>query len=98
MTLEKNDWVYELTPWWRIPESAKKGGANSRGDDNPDIEKYLGHFEFRMTGFWLQQEVSFMFRHNLRAEQRGAIEMNWLIPLSDKFKTIITTIFKENQQ
>ena len=37
-----------LKVWYRIPEDAKKNPTDASGDDNPDIQKYLGHFELQV--------------------------------------------------
>ncbi len=34
--------------WWRFPESKKRSPTDSTGDDNPDIEDYLGHGEVHL--------------------------------------------------
>jgi Phospholipase A1 len=36
-----------LKLWARIKEDAKTSPDDTSGDDNPDIERYLGHFEFK---------------------------------------------------
>ena len=41
----KNNYVIALRPWYRIPERAKSSPSDAGGDDNPDIEKYLGYFD-----------------------------------------------------
>ncbi len=33
-------WAFSFRPWYRIPESKDD-------DDNPDIDNYMGHFDFR---------------------------------------------------
>jgi phospholipase A1 len=37
--------------WWRFPESKKTRPDDPAGDDNPDIEKFLGHGELHVTQF-----------------------------------------------
>lgn len=34
--------------WYRLPERNKESPDDARGDDNPDIEHYYGHAEFRL--------------------------------------------------
>jgi phospholipase A1 len=79
---EKDNLVISLMPWYRIPESKKSDPEDTRGDDNPDIEKYLGNFELR--GIYQVehgQTVSLMLRNNLRSENYGAFEFAYSFPI-----------------
>lgn len=71
---EREDYFFSVKPWYRIPESAV-------GDDNPDIEAFLGNFEldagYRGDFF----STSVMVRNNLRSDNRGAVEMRFAFPL-----------------
>lgn len=79
---EKDNFVLTFEPWYRIPESKKSDPTDSGGDDNPDIEKYMGNFELR--GFYQVehgQTISLMLRNNLRSENYGAFEMSYSFPI-----------------
>ncbi len=78
---EKHNLVLGLKPWWRIPEDEKDDPLDADGDDNPDIEKYLGHFELTTTYRWADQELSLMLRNNLRSDNKGAVQLEWTFPL-----------------
>lgn len=80
-TWEKNRWVFSLKPWWRIPEDEKEDRLQAEGDDNPDIEKFMGHFEFTTLYRKRNQEFSLMLRNNLRSENRGAVQLDYTFPL-----------------
>lgn len=43
---EKGDYVSSLTVWHRLKENKKRYDGDPNGDDNPDILKYLGYFEW----------------------------------------------------
>jgi phospholipase A1 len=81
-----NDVSVALKTWWRFPES----GLNSLGmpeDDNPNIEKYLGHGELNLL--WQISEhhnINMMLRNNLRSDNKGAIKIGWSYPLSKRLK------------
>lgn len=77
--LERGDTYLSIRPWWRIPES-------EADDDNPDIEKYLGHFEFRGLHEAGPQTFGLMFRNNLRADNRGALQLDWTFPLRGRLQ------------
>ncbi len=78
---EIGDFVFSLKPWYRLPESAKSYLGDSSGDDNPDIEDYMGHFAFGTAYRKNDHEFSMLVRNNLSAENKGAIQAEWTFPL-----------------
>jgi phospholipase A1 len=88
---ENGDFVMSLKPWYRLPEDEKKDPNDSDGDDNPDIERYLGNFEFLATWARNQNVYSVMLRNNLRDmnDNKGAIEASWSYPMGDKLKLYV---------
>ncbi|HFB64288.1 MAG TPA: phospholipase [Aeromonadales bacterium] len=83
---EKDSWVLSFKPWYRLPESKKDDPLQAKGDDNPDIEKFMGNFEFRSIYKWDEQTFSLMFRNNLRSNNKGAVELGWTFPMGKRFK------------
>lgn len=81
---EHDSFALSFMPWYRIPEEKKHSPDESGGDDNPDIEKYLGHFELRgMYQVEHGQTLSLMLRNNLRSDNRGAVEAAYSFPIGD---------------
>ena len=78
---EKDGFVFGFKPWYRIPESRKKDRLDAHGDDNPDMYKYMGYFEFSGAYRMNNNEFSFITRNNLNSDNRGAIELSWSFPL-----------------
>lgn len=78
---EKGDYVFSFKPWYRIPESEKKNPDDARGDDNPDIEDFMGNFEFSTVYKRENQEFSIMLRNNLSSDNKGAFQFDWTFPL-----------------
>jgi phospholipase A1 len=79
---EKDNFVFSIKPWYRIPEDKKDSPTDSDGDDNPDIEKYMGNFEW--LGLYQAssgQIVGLMLRNNLREDNRGAMELSYSFPI-----------------
>lgn len=73
---EKGNWFFSAKPWWRIPE-------NSKDDDNPDIEDYMGNFEFIGLYKMGNQNIDFLVRNNLSgSDNHGALQLNWSFPLT----------------
>jgi len=87
--------------WYRIPESEKPDGygsqayfraggdANADGDDNPDIEKYLGYGDIRIDYLHKRNQFSLLIRNNLRlnSDNKGAVEFAWSYPFFDSPNT-----------
>lgn len=80
------DFYFMLRPWWRIPENKKSSPSDSTGDDNPDIEKYLGYGEFYLLYKWHRQNFAVMLRDNLRHDNKGAIQIDWSFPISERIR------------
>ena len=84
--LEKGNAVLSLKPWYRIPEQEKSAPDDPTGDDNPDIQKYMGSAE---VGFLYRKRAhsfTMMLRNNLRSDNRGAVEVGWSYPLKGGMK------------
>jgi phospholipase A1 len=79
LAADRGNFAIALKPWYRIPE-------NDDDDDNPNIEKYMGYGElfgaYRLKG----HVFSFMFRNNLRQNNRGAVELGWSYPIMNNLR------------
>ena len=83
---EKRSFALSFRPWYRIPEGDKVTSRNSPGDDNPDIEDYMGHFELGMVYKYSSDfEFSFKGRNNF-STHNGFIEVGATFPLWGKLK------------
>lgn len=74
--LDWNAFTLGLKPWYRIPEPAKRSPADTRGDDNPDIMRYLGYGE--LTALYRAGEFTIQAtgRNNLRGSPNlGSIQL-----------------------
>jgi phospholipase A1 len=86
----KFDWdrfTLGVKPWYRIPEGAKSSPADSKGDDNRDILRYMGYgelsAEYRTPAWTLQ----LMGRDNLRSHQNyGAFQIDLRGPIKNDTK------------
>ena len=69
-------------PWYRIPEEKKESPSQAKGDDNPDIEDYMGNFEFMGFTKFHDNEFRLLVRNNLDIDRnRGAIQVDWTFPM-----------------
>lgn len=80
LQFEKENLVVGLRPWWRIPEDEKDDPSDAIGDDNPDIEDYLGHFDLTTVYRRGDHEWSLMLRGNT-GTGKGAVQLEWAFPL-----------------
>ncbi|MBO1896222.1 phospholipase A [Shewanella sp. BF02_Schw] len=78
---DRGPFALGLRVWWRIPEDEKEDINSAKGDDNPDIDSYMGNFE--LTGVYGLNEHRFtmLLRNNLRDTNRGAVEFTWSYPI-----------------
>lgn len=79
--------LWGFRTWYRLPEDEKVTALDPAGDDNPDIEKYMGYGE--LGGLWSisdKHSLEFMLRNNLRSKNKGAIQLGWSFPINDKIQ------------
>lgn len=83
---ERRNTYFSFKTWYRIPEELKEDVLQAEGDDNPDIADFMGNFE--LTAFHKRggHSYSAMVRHNLSSEQRGALQIDYDFPITDKLK------------
>lgn len=82
MQMQRGNFLLSVKPWWRIPE-------NLADDNNPDIEDYMGHFELTAAHREGDHVFSMMLRNNLHADNRGAVQLDWSIPVNGKLNAYV---------
>lgn len=83
---ERDNFVFSFKPWYRLRESKKRHALDPDGDDNPDIEHYLGHFEWLGGWQYRNNNFSLMLRNNLRSDNHGAAELSWSFPIGGRIR------------
>ena len=83
---ERDNVVTSIKPWYRLPEDDSSDPNDPSDDDNPDIEYYMGHFEWFTTWQRQQNIYSVLLRNNLRSDNKGAVELGWSFPLGGRFR------------
>ncbi|MDL0432351.1 phospholipase A [Marinobacter sp. TBZ242] len=75
-------WLFMVQPWYRLPDSE---------DDNEDIERYLGHADYRAIYKWSENRtLSLTLQNNLRTEDnRTSVELGYSFPMGDTIKGYI---------
>ena len=76
MIFERGHFYFGLKPWLRIQE-------DTGDDDNPDIEDYLGYFEFQGIYNRNKNNIGLFFRNTLKDDYRGALQLDWSFPVHD---------------
>jgi phospholipase A1/A2 len=80
-------WYGTIKPWWRIPENTRRDANDPKRDDNPDIERYFGHFDFTVIKPMGNHVLELMLRNNLRqSENRGSAQLEYSFPINRRFK------------
>lgn len=82
---EKDNFALLLKPWHRFSEDDKEFPLDPDGDDNPDIEDYMGHFELSMAYAWDDYEVNFLGRENF-STNKGYAEVGFTFPISGRLR------------
>jgi phospholipase A1/A2 len=85
---EKGDFTFTINPWYRLPESRQEYPGDPRGDDNPDISKYMGHGELSAAYKYKSNIFNLQLRHNLETDY-GAVELGWTFPVTKNIRGII---------
>ena len=78
--LARQNFAVSIKPWYRIPEGEE-------GDNNPDINKYLGYGELTAAYYSAIGGVySLLFRNNLemKNKNRGAVQFDVSYPVNKK--------------
>ena len=81
-------WYVSVKPWWRIPEDQSYPITSPKRDDNPDIERYLGHFDLTVVKPMGNHVLELLLRNNLRSDNRGSAQLDYSFPISSRFKGI----------
>lgn len=75
MLFERGNWAFALKPWVWVSQDKEIS-------DNPDIDEYMGHGEFRLVYGRNGHVFSTMLRNQIESGfDRGAIEMSWSFPV-----------------
>jgi phospholipase A1 len=82
---EKNNFALSFRPWLRLSEDAKEFDLDPKGDDNPDIDDFLGSSELGMVYEWDNLEFSFSGRRNF-STNNGSAEFSFTFPLWGKLR------------
>lgn len=87
LIFDYEDFYISFKPWFRIPERAKSSPTDPEGDDNPDIEDYLGYGEIMALWILGRNRVGLVLRNNLDwDDNRGAVQIDWSFPIKDKLQ------------
>lgn len=82
---EKNNYALALKPWVRLSEEDKTFPLDPDGDDNPDIDEFMGHHELLQIYKWQDYEFSLLTRYNFQTHNGGA-ELSVTFPLWGKLQ------------
>ena len=82
---ERDDLVLSFRPWYRLPEKDKRFELDPKGDDNPDILRYMGYGEVFVG--WRERTREWGLRTRFNPDSgKGAIDFSLTFPLFGKFR------------
>ncbi|PID42271.1 MAG: phospholipase [Proteobacteria bacterium] len=87
---QRNNWVLFVQPWYRLEEKEKYDDGDpltppqAKGDDNPDISDYMGHFEFMAV--FKQERMQYSALTRFSPKGKGALELDMSFPLWGRLK------------
>ncbi len=84
----RGSFVASLRPWYRLPEKRKESPTDAKGDDNPDIDRYLGNAQLSLGWKAAKLEMASVIRGN-PSTGKGSIETTITFPLSGKFRGMV---------
>ncbi len=90
MSFGHEEVVWQVQLWWRFPEDSKTDSNDPSGDDNPDIEKFMGSGQ--IGALWRlsrNHNLEMILRNNFRSDNKGAIELDWSYPFTDHLRGFV---------
>ncbi|MDN4501068.1 phospholipase A [Alteromonadaceae bacterium BrNp21-10] len=88
LIFEKGNFVAAIRPWQRLSENEKPDPESPLGDDNPDIEDFLGHFDLTLGYTWNGIDFSGLIRQNT-STHKGAFELGVSFPMHGRLRGYI---------
>jgi len=85
--LDRKRFTFGVKPWYRIKEEAKDTPDATRGDDNPDIMRYLGYGELYAQYHAEPWSFKLTGRDNLRSHPNyGSIQADLIMSMKNEVK------------
>lgn len=82
--LEKERNYITFKTWYRWKEKDKVNPTDFKGDDNPDIEHFLGHGELKFFHAGPVSNYSISYRDSSKGAGRGTYQLDWSEPVSER--------------
>ncbi len=81
---EKDNFALSVRAWYRLPESEESFPGDPEGDDNPDIDDFLGYGDYRLAYTEGHNTWSLKLRNFVTGNSRGALEFSWSFPFGKR--------------
>ena len=87
---DKGRYAMSFNPWYRLPESEKKDLKEPDGDDNPDIQNYLGYFDWQHVYKHNNETFTLILRNNLRTDNnKSTFDLSYSRPINGRLKLYV---------
>ncbi|GLS83183.1 phospholipase A [Paraferrimonas haliotis] len=84
---DRGNFAMMAKAWYRLPEEEKEDPLDPKGDDNPDIEHFLGNMELHFAYGLDNQRYSMIVRNNLDfSDNKGSLQFNWSYPIKGNLR------------
>lgn len=85
---ENGPLVASIRPWYRLPEKAKLAPDVAEGDDNPNIEQYMGYGDVSVS--WRKNKFEYAaYARGNPATGKGALQLGLTFPLFARFRGFV---------
>ncbi len=79
--------------WYKLPEKDKADPLDKDGDDNPDIDEYMGYGDLELIYLSGKHTFGATIRNNLAQENRGALIADWSFPFTLRNKNLYGYVY-----
>ena len=81
--------AYSIKTWWRLPEDNKLSVDDPLGDDNPDINDFIGRVELGYAFVYYDVSIVARLRNNLSTSRNlSSLELNVTYPITNRYDVL----------
>lgn len=88
LALQRGRLFAAFRPWYRLPEDPKPTPDSALGDDNPDIDDFLGHSA--LTAGWRGEQYHLRAQlHGSTTTGKGGLQLMMSFPVFNRFRGVV---------
>ena len=82
--MERGSYYISLKKWYRWKEDKKLAPTDFVGDDNPNIENYVGHGELKFIHAGELNNITLSFRDISNSNRLASYQLDWSYPIGSR--------------